>query len=52
MIWKYIKKITFNDNVIYRSDLPEKEICLQNKEKEFWDINNAACGTIPAKEVL
>lgn len=51
MIWKYIKKITFNDNVIYKNVPPEKEICLQNKEKEFLDINNAAYESIPAKEV-
>lgn len=51
MFWKYIRKIRFNDTVMYERDLPEKEICIRNKEKEFWDINNATCETTPAKEV-
>jgi len=51
MPWKYILNIRLDDNVVYKRDLYEKEICIQNKEKELEYKNNIICELLPNMEV-
>jgi len=51
MPWKYILNIRLDDNVIYKRDLYEDEICVQNKEKELGYKNNVNCELLPNVEV-
>lgn len=51
MPWKYILNIKLDDNVIYKRDLNENELCIQNKKIEIGDINILNCEILPNVEV-
>lgn len=51
MLWQYILSIKLNDNVIYKKDLHENEICVQNNTKELGDKNNKNYILLPNVEV-
>ena len=52
MPWKYILNIKLDNNVVYEREIDEKEICLQNNEKELWYKNDMNCELLPNVEVL
>ena len=52
MPWKYILKIRLNNNVVYKSDIDEKEICIEKKDTELCSINNENYETLANVEVL
>lgn len=47
MPWKYILNIKLDDNVVYKREIDENEIFLQNKEKESAYKNNLNCELLP-----
>ena len=47
MPWKYILNIRLDNDVIYKRDIDEKEMCIQNKEEELVYKNNISWELLP-----
>jgi hypothetical protein len=47
MPWKYILNIRLDNDVVYKRDIDEKEICIQKKEKELGYKNDINCELLP-----
>ena len=47
MPWEYILSIRIDNNVVYKRDVDEKEMCIQNKEEELVYKNNISCELLP-----
>ena len=51
MPWKYILNIRLDNDVVYKRDIDEKEICILDKDKSLLDKNTIDCEILSNVEV-
>jgi len=52
MLWKYILSVRLDDNVIYKRDIDNEEVFIEERVEELYSINNTNYETLANVEVL
>ena len=52
MLWKYILSVRLDDNVIYKRDIDNEEVFINERVEELYSINNTNYETLANVEVL
>ncbi len=52
MPWKYILSVRLDDNVIYKRDIDNEEVFIEERVEELYSINNTNYETLANVEVL
>jgi len=52
MPWKYILSVRLDDNVIYKRDIDNEEVFIDERVEELYSINNTNYETLANVEVL